>query len=351
MTPTRTVLALLGVAILATLAACASVARPSGADGSRGYLLVANKSTRSLGIVDPHTREQLAQVAEGSTTGHEVATSPDGGTAYVPIYGDSGVGLPGSDGSTLAVIDVAARRRVATLDFGRGLRPHHAVFNPRDGLLYVTTELDQSVTIVDPARLQVVGAVPTGQPESHMLAISRDGRRGYTANVGPGTVSVLDLERRQTLAVIPVAETTQRVSVSADDRYVFTADQDRPRIAVIDAATQRVARWIALPATGFGTAPTPDGRWLVVTMPAANQVAVVDLRSFEVDRVIELPAAPQEPLVRPDGAMVYVSCDRSGKVAAIRTADWRVDALIEVGEGVDGLAWASAAGPPAQAPR
>ena len=36
-----------------------------------------------------------------------------------------------------------------------------------------------------------------------MLAITRDGRRGYTSNVGPGTVSVLDLEAKKLLAVIP----------------------------------------------------------------------------------------------------------------------------------------------------
>ncbi len=36
-----------------------------------------------------------------------------------------------------------------------------------------------------------------------MLAITRDGHRGYTANVGPGTVSVLDLDARRTLAIIP----------------------------------------------------------------------------------------------------------------------------------------------------
>ena len=38
-------------------------------------------------------------------------------------------------------------------------------------------------------------------PESHMLAITRDGRRGYTSNVGPGTVSVLDLEAQKFIAV------------------------------------------------------------------------------------------------------------------------------------------------------
>ncbi len=63
----------------------------------------------------------------------------------------------------------------------------------------MTTELDQSVTIIDPKTLKIVGSIPTGQPESHMLTISHDGLRGYTANVGPGTVSVLDIKARKTL--------------------------------------------------------------------------------------------------------------------------------------------------------
>jgi hypothetical protein len=93
----------------------------------------------------------------------------------------------------------------------------------------VTTELEHAVTIVDPKTLRVVGTVPTGQAESHMLAISHDGRRGYTSNVGPGTVSVLDLEKRKLLAIIPVSENAQRISISRDDRWVFTADQTKPQ--------------------------------------------------------------------------------------------------------------------------
>ena len=42
--------------------------------------------------------------------------------------------------------------------------------------------------------LKIVETIPTGQQESHMLAITHDGRRGYTSNVGAGTVSALDLE-------------------------------------------------------------------------------------------------------------------------------------------------------------
>ncbi|MGH9512457.1 MAG: hypothetical protein ACRD2U_10015 [Terriglobales bacterium] len=311
----------------------------------KAVLLVANKGEHTLGIVDPKAGRQVAAVLEDGVTGHEVAASPDGRIAFVPIYGNSGVGKPGTDGRNIVVMDIAARKQIGNIDLGQGVRPHCAVFGPKDGLLYVTTELENAVTVIDPATLKILGTIPTGQPESHMLAISPDGRRGYTANVGPGTVSVLDMLARKTVAVIPVSSQVQRISVSVDGREAFTSDQAKTQLAVIDTTTNKVKTWISLPGTGYGTAPTPDGRWLFVALPDINQVAVVDLGAMRVVRTIDVPAAPQEVLVRPDGRMVYVSCDSSRKIAAIRLSDWKVEKLINAGAVADGLAWAAGSGP------
>jgi len=304
-----------------------------------GLLLVANKGEHTLGLIDTNAGRQVATIPEGGITGHEVAASPDGRRAFVPIYGDSGVGLPGTDGSKIDVIDLESRKVTHAIDFGRGVRPHCPVFGPKDGLLYVTTELDKSVSIIDPKALKIVGKVPTGQPESHMLAISHDGQHGYTANVGPGTVSVLDLAGRKTVTIIPVATHVQRISISPDDRWVFTSDTTKPRLAVIDAGTNKVEHWVTLPGTGYGSAPSADGKWLLVAMPEAKAVAVVEVPAFRVLKTISVLAAPQEVLIRPDGKVAYVSCDRSGQVAAIQIGDWGVK-LIGAGKGVDGLAWA-----------
>jgi YVTN family beta-propeller protein len=330
------------ITLLFTLATMSGLSQTHAANNSGAVLLVANKSDHTLGIVDPEAGQQVATVAEDATTGHEVAASPDGRLAYVPIYGNSGVGLPGTDGRNMLVIDIATRKVSGNLDFGHGVRPHCAVFGPKDGLLYVTTEIDQTVTVIDPHTLKIVGTIPTGQPESHMLAITPDGRRGYTANVGPGTVSVLDMQARKTLAVIPVSAHVQRISVSVDGSTGFTADQTKPQLAAIDTATNKVKTWIPLSAKGYGTAPTPDGRWLVVAMPSANKVAVVDLGTMKVAHTIDVPSAPQEILVRPDGRTAYASCDSSHKIAVIRTSDWTVEKLIDAGAGADGLAWAQA---------
>ncbi len=311
------------------------------ANQSSGKLLVANKAEHSLGIVDPMSGKQIADVPEGGVTGHEVIASPDGKTAYVPIYGDSGVGKPGTDGTNMVAIDLDSHKVTGNLDFGKGVRPHCPQFGPKDGMLYVTTELNQTISIVDPHKLKIVGTIPTGQAESHMFAISHDGRRGYTANVGPGTVSVLDMQGRKTLTIIPISGNTQRISVSPDDSMVFTSDQITPRLAVIDTATNKIKTWVPLPSAGYGTDSTPDGRWLVIALPKSDQVAVVDLKTMKVAHTISVPKSPQEILMRPDGKVAYVSCDASNQVAAIDTSDWKVQQLIDTGKGADGLAWAS----------
>jgi Cytochrome D1 heme domain len=308
---------------------------PAGAQ----MLLVANQKDQSLSLIDPVAAKQITAIKVGGVTGHEVVATLDGKTAFVPIYGDSGVGKPGTNGEFISVIDLQNRKVVGKIDFGHGVRPHCAIYDPNSGMLYVTTELDKSVSVIDPKTMTIVGSVPTGQEQSHMLVLSKDGRRGYTANVGPGTVSVLDMVGRKMIAVIPISGNTQRISMSRDGSMVFTADQTQPRLAVIDTSSNKVRSWIALPAVGYGTASTVDGRWLLVCLRPSGKVAVVDLRSMQVAKVLDVPAGPSEVVVSPDGKMAYVACGGKDQVAAIDLEQWRVSKLIDAGKDADGMAW------------
>jgi DNA-binding beta-propeller fold protein YncE len=303
-------------------------------------LLVANQDDRTLSLIDPAAATQIATVPVEGVTGHEVAASPDGKTAYVPIYGDSGVGKPGTDGREIAVIDIASQKLIHKIDFDHGVRPHCILYDQNSGMLYVTTELDKSISIIDPHTLKIVGSVPTGQEQSHMLALSRDGSRGYTANVGPGTVSVLDMKARKTVTIIPISSQTQRISISRDDSMVFTADQTKPQLAVIDTATNKIKLWVPLPAVGYGTASTLDGRWLLVTLPKTKQIGVVDLKTMKMEHTIDIPGAPMEILMSPDGRAAYASCGATHQVVEIDLKQWKLQRLIDAGNGADGLAWA-----------
>lgn len=308
------------------------------AAGRKALLLVVNQGDHTLSLIDPVARQEIAKVVTHGNHAHEVAVSPDGRLAYLPIYGNSGVGKPGTDGSTIEVVDLEKRSVVSTIDLGGPVRPHCPKFGP-GGMLYVSAELNQAIDIVDPQTEKLVGSVPTGSPESHMFVISHDGKRAYTSNVGSGTVSVLDLAARKTVRVIAVAGTVQRIAISNDDKYVFTADQGQPRLAVIDTAKNEVTQWIALPDVAYGTAATLDGRWLLATLPKLDQVAVVDLGQMKVVRTVTVEASPQEILMRPDGRVAYVSCNKDGKVSVVNLKTWAADAAIAAGPGADGLGW------------
>ena len=311
---------------------CNADANPVG----KGLLVVANQKEHTVLVVDPDARQELAKIVVG-VNGHEVMVSKDGRFAYVPIYGNSGVGRPGTDGSTIDVVDLQARKLRGTIDLGKPLRPHRAEWGP-DGMLYVTAELAHTVDVLDPNTQKVVAEIPTGQKESHMLVISPDGRRAYTANVGAGSVSVLDLAQRSLIATIPVAKVVQRISISPDGKRVFTHDQDAPRIAMIDTATNKIVNWIAVPTPVYASEPTPDGRWLV-TLDRRGNAYVIDLQSMEVARRLKISDGASEILIRPGGAIAYLSGTGSGKIEVLDLHTGELEKPIELTPGVDGMAW------------
>lgn len=307
------------------------------APAAHGMLVVANQREHTALLIDPETRQEFAKVVVG-VNGHEVAVSPDSRYAYVPIYGNSGVGKPGTDGTTIDIVDLREHKLAATIDLGKPLRPHRAEFGP-DGLLYVTAELDKAVDVVDPATRKVIAQIPTGAIESHMIVISPDGARAYTANVAAGSVSVLDLKQRTLVTVIPVAKIVQRISISADGKRVFTHDQDTPRIAVIDTTTNKVANWISVPSTVYSSSPTADGRKLLAASPA-GKIFVIDLASAKIEESFDIPPAMGELLLTPDGKFAFVSCPAAGTIEVLDISAHKLLQPIKLTPGVDGLAWA-----------
>jgi YVTN family beta-propeller protein len=312
-----------------------AASRPSPSN-SHGFLFVANQGDHTALVVDLDTRRVINKIGV-DINGHEVAVAPSHHLGYVPIYGNSGVGRPGTDGSSIHVVDLHEGRDIQIINLGKPVRPHCAKFAP-DGMLYVSAELANALYVVDPATGKVVGEVPTGAAESHMFVLSLDGHHAYTANVGPGSVSVLDLQKRSVITVIPVAKTVQRISISTDGRFVFTQDQTAPRIAVIDTATNKLARWIDLPAKVYSSTPSPDGRLLLANAPSGN-LFVIDLSTEKVTAEYPIPAAVGEIAVDATSDHVYITCPQKGTIEFLDLRGGKLESPMVLTPGVDGIEW------------
>ena len=85
---------------------CGMLSNPKRAAGQTPSpaLLILEKSTNSLDIVDPSTLKILARVPAGPDP-HEVEASSDGKLAYISNYGGSDSAL-----NTISVIDLVAQK-------------------------------------------------------------------------------------------------------------------------------------------------------------------------------------------------------------------------------------------------
>jgi YVTN family beta-propeller protein len=301
-----------------------------------GYAFIANQYEHTAVLVDLTSKQTVARVEVG-VNGHEVAVSPDGHFGYVPIYGNSGVGKPGTDGDHIDVIDLKAGKLTGHIDLGKPVRPHCAKFGP-DGLLYVSAELDQAIYAVDVKAGKIVGKIPTGAIESHMFVLSPDGKRAYTSNVHAGSVSVLDLKKRALITVIPVAKIVQRISISPDGRRVFTHDQDSPIIHVIDTTTNKVVSHLEVPASVYSSQLTLTGNTLVAVSPS-GKLFVLNLEFNKLMASFDVPKALGEVALNSDSSYAYVSCPAAGTIEVLNLDTYKLEDPITLTPGVDGLEW------------
>jgi YVTN family beta-propeller protein len=208
----------LRIGLALTLFACA----PIEASAQSGTLLIGNKGENTLSFVDLATGNELGRAPTGRMP-HEIAVSPDGRQAAVVAYG----------GTTIDIFDVATRTRLRTIELAPNAGPHGIAWL-EDGRILATTERSQSLAIIDTRNGDRVSAIPTGQQGTHMVAVSPDRRRAFTANIGSGTVSVLDLAGGAKLRDIAVGGQPEGIALSPDGGTLWVGDLQGARVQAFD---------------------------------------------------------------------------------------------------------------------
>lgn len=294
-------------------------------------LLVGNKNEDSVSVIDLAMGKERARVATGKMP-HEIAVSPDGKQAAVVAYG----------GTTIDILDIAGAARRKRIDLAPNARPHGLVWLA-DGRLLATTEGSKTLTVVDPVT-GMVNAIATRAEGSHMLAASPSGDRAYVANMGSGTVSVIDLRARRVLREVAIGGQPEGIALTPDGRELWVADRAGDRLIGYDIATLRPVATVAVGETPIRVAITPDGRHAVTSNYGGGDLTVVDLAARMAERTVwvsGLRALQQVTILfNADGTRLYVAETGVGRVAELDWPSGQRLRLLEAGKGSDGLALA-----------
>jgi YVTN family beta-propeller protein len=302
-------------------------------------LLVLNKEEATLAIVDPSNGKVLGRVPTGEGP-HEVAVSEDGGTAFVTNYGAQ------TPGSSLSVIDIAARTERRRTELGPLRRPHG--ISVAQSKVYFTAETNRAIGRYDPAENRIDWLIGTGQAGTHMVLVTPDGSKIFTSNIGSDSMSIMErgqnpLAWNQTH--LPVGKGPEGFDVSPDGRELWAAHSRDGSVSVVDVASKRVVHTLDAGTKRSNRLKfTPDGRLVLISDLDGGEVVIVDVASRKVSQRLTLGKMPEGILMAPDGSRAFVAVNGDDYVAVVDLKSMAVTSKITTGDGPDGMAWVSRRG-------
>ncbi len=305
-------------------------------------LALVNKRLPGVTIYDADTLELRATFPTGIAP-HEVALSRDGRTAYVPIYGSSGVGKPGTSEHTFHSVDVLAGTELSRLDTGRFQRLHSVVVG-RTNLTYVSAEVAAAVVIIDPYANKIVGQIPTGSETSHMIALNREETILYSSNVHAETLSVMDIQTQSLRDSVPTEGPNQRITISPDGQWYVTSLGPAGKVAFYRTSDNELDFAIGLDGRPFTAKFDSTGRWLynVGTKDGETCAWKISVENRAVHQTrCGLGGDPGSLEVNPFTGQVFISDQPSRQLHILCPDTWDVLKRIHTEPAPDAMAFAA----------
>jgi len=309
---------------IAILSALLLAATPAAAE----TLLIGNKGEDTLSLIALDSGTELARLPTGKMP-HEIAISPDGKQAAVVAYG----------GTTIDVFDVAAGKKLRTIDLSPNQRPHGLLWLS-DGRLVATAEGSQSVAVVAPSG--ALTSISTGQQGTHMIVVAPDNRTAYTANIASGTVSIIDLKDAKKLRDLTIGGKPEGLALAKGGRELWVGDLEAPRVSVWDTASGEKVAELPVDPVAIRVLASPDGRLIATSNIAAGTISLFDAETRAPVKTIivsgEQAKGQVTLLFSADSKRLYAAETGHDMVAEIDVASGKVLRRIAGGKNGDGLA-------------
>lgn len=313
-------------------------------------LLVANKSAATVSLFDLPGATLRATLPTGAGP-HEVAVSPDGRRAVVTDYGTGE-----SPGETLTLVDIPGARVLATIPLAQDSRPHGVEWLD-DRRVVVTAEGIRSLLVVDVDRPAVEKTIPFDQAIGHMVAVSADRSHAYVANIGDGTVSVLDLKAARKLTDLQAGEGSEGIALAGSGGELWVSNRAAGTVSVFSSGD--LGKIAELPLPGFPIrVEADDARGLVyVTLPEADALAVFDRARREERSRLQFDVPPDRTrrtlfgdmlpdssipigvLLSGDGGTLFVAHSNAHVITVYDARTLERRATIPTGLEPDGMGW------------
>lgn len=331
---------LVSLAALACLTASAALlAEANHPTGTRGLLLI-DKLGGTIRFFDPATFKERSNVKVASNP-HDFALTPDRKTAYVPIYGDGIYGRNPNPGHEVLIVDMETAKVTGSIDVAPYRAPHGIQMGP-DGMVYVASDLDRKLLVLDAKTRKMTKAIDT-EGSTHWIGILPNGAKIYTTNKNDPFVTVVNLKSGTVATKIPIPGGTEGIAVSPDGKRIVVMAHTAPGLVVIDPATDAVIDRIELQGQKTGAYKayySPDGKRLLTMNQGSSVLNIFNAADLKgVQRTVSVGKDPMGLAFSADGKTALSANHGDGSVTVINLDTGEAVSTFQAGTGIETLTY------------
>lgn len=309
-------------------------------------LLVVNKVKSngnfqgSVALVNYGSGKILKTISVGKEP-HEICISDDKKYALV-----SNTGSYKEPNNTLSLIDLKSQIELYQIDLGDLYNPHGLFYHK--GLFYFTAEGSRAIGAYDPDINQVVWINGSGQDQTHMLALTKDGNRIIATNRGSNTLSIYELQGEDPLkagswkhTIVPVGDKPEGIALSSDSKFAWIGLRDKGEIAIVDIDSKKVLEKFDIPEIA-GIARLKfslDENYIVAAGSREGNAVIIDVKTHQTLKNYPLGKGTESIFIHPDGKHVLIGTTEENKITEIDLGSLQVTRTIEGFDGPDAMVW------------
>ncbi|HEX2043086.1 MAG TPA: beta-propeller fold lactonase family protein [Acidimicrobiales bacterium] len=213
------------------------------------------------------------------------------------------------------------------------LSPAVAGITPR---VYVPNSDAGTVSVIDPATLEVVDRFGVGQIPHHVTP-SWDLSKLYVNNTGSNTFTVIDPRTAKPTGEIEVEDPYNLYFTPDGTKAVVVAERLR-RLDFRDPNTWQLIKSVGIPWPGADHLDfSADGKYLMVSTEFSGKVVKVDTERMEVVGAAEVGSLPVDVKVSPDGSVFFVTNQGRHGVSIVDPNTLTEIGFLATGRGAHGL--------------
>ena len=290
-----------------------------------GYFLIDNQGEPTVSVVDYQQGKTIKKIKMGETGNHHIFVIPGARYAWSSQRYEKDV---------FWTIDLITTEVVDKFNLSMGgkkvIAPLHVGFAYTKPLAVVGNILDKKngyLTFLSTATRRPSHIVELGCSGARDAMFTFDDSKVFaTCQQEPKGVSIVDVEQRKEIKVIPI-KGARAGGMTPDGKYFLVGAKGA--IILIDTATNEIAKTIKVPGGGGNFTCLPDGSKCYGGLRKADSVAVIDMATQELITEIETGPNANRLYLNPANTRYGLFTNESGKSEQVSVIDTQEDVKIK----------------------